>query len=598
MGSDSEIRLSHLVQPAIAATLRTSLELLNLPFPFSQLGLLDVDEFLREADERRITMASGWRLNASGLEELHKQGVLVPLYCVRLDDGDPSKRIDVSNNLTWQHVHSTKISQLYAAASEGRATDPSSESFAPWPGERVRDLWPSVPRGYIYSHHQLLGLNRARFIVDALRPAERVGYQTIWRLDSTALLDAETLAALSSWRSLAITLSAIDTRVWPSIVQVIVNNADTWRSANTVQTPLELLGWLGVTRIELGEQSQRLRVSASFEDVLGGFYDVIRRAKPSTWSTLRGSARTAMDSRMAAEALNIFASELQESDQGADPAPPENLSMQGLRARRPSLDAVLTYFRLSPHPPLVIALEGDTEMRVVPKVMELLGLPDDPSWIRFVNFGGTGKDLSLLAQFAAAPVFGDEHDDFVMLDRPTTRFLVLTDAENNYRTREKRERQRKLLLDSIAKPLPVDLRSDLYTKSAQIVEIMTWGKYPWEFAHFTNGQLGDALLRESLFAYPGGRVALLRSIQNQRLRAGLPNRSPDINNAWSSSGVSKLDLADALWPVLKARIERAMESDTARRPPVMKAIIRAYQLANLDYGRYMVLRRGRPSRHR
>jgi hypothetical protein len=56
------------------------------------------------------------------------------------------------------------------------------------------------------------------------------------------------------------------------------------------------LDWLGLAVEQLRQQPRRLRVSASFHDVLGEFYDVIRHAKPEAWTSLRGEARTAMDS--------------------------------------------------------------------------------------------------------------------------------------------------------------------------------------------------------------------------------------------------------------------------------------------------------------
>jgi len=328
-----------------------------------------------------------------------------------------------------------------------------------------------------------------------------------------------------------------------------------------------------------------LRVTASFDDVFGDFYDLIRRAKPKAWTSLRGEARIAMDNRMAAEVLDTFANQISE-ESGLERSR-EHLSMQGLSIRERSLDSVLTDLHVSPHPPLVIGLEGATEMRIVPKVMKVLGIRDDPTWMRLVDFGGTKTSLALLARFAAEPVLGQDRGEFVMLDRPVTRFLVLTDAENRYKSPADRRKERRLLLDSIATPLPPDLRADLYTKGARIVEIMTWGTLPWEFAHFTDAQLADALLRVADSSFPNGRTALIHNVHLQRM-----SNSPNIQKAWKRSGVSKPDLADTLWPLIKARIERAIEKGTTG-PPVMKAMLRAHELASLSYGLNMSLRRYR-----
>jgi hypothetical protein len=75
------------------------------------------------------------------------------------------------------------------------------------------------------------------------------------------------------------------------------------------------------------------------------------------------------------------------------------------------------------------------------------------------------------------------------------------------------------------------------------------------------------------------------------------NAAPNIEHAWKKSGVSKIDLADALWPILEARIKRAVEEATAG-PPVMKAMLRAYELASLSYGLNMSVRRHSPSGRR
>ena len=152
----------HSFPHALATTTRSTLELLPLPFPFSQNFLLDANDLLRRVAERRIKMWADRDLNMSGLEELHRQALLVPFYGVDLGPIDPAKVIDVSTSETWRQIRSTHLSQLYAAATEGRLNDPAQEAYEPWPTVRERNLWPSVKRWYLYSPHQLLALNRIR----------------------------------------------------------------------------------------------------------------------------------------------------------------------------------------------------------------------------------------------------------------------------------------------------------------------------------------------------------------------------------------------------------------------------------------------------
>jgi hypothetical protein len=68
-----------IVRPTLSTT-RTSVDLLGLAWPFSQVRLLTQDEFLRQAADRRVRVGGyrGHDLNRSALEELHRVGVLVP----------------------------------------------------------------------------------------------------------------------------------------------------------------------------------------------------------------------------------------------------------------------------------------------------------------------------------------------------------------------------------------------------------------------------------------------------------------------------------------------------------------------------------------
>jgi hypothetical protein len=589
---DDDVRLIHVVQKTIAPTNRTTLDLLSLPFPFSQVDLLQPSEFVKAAEQRRITTWGRRDLDESGLQELHRRGILVPFYCVSIAKTPTGGPLDVSNSLTAQHVHGTLVTELYSGAAEGRVTDPAAEPFTAWPTEQVRMLWPSMERGFLYSYHQLLALEHARSIVASLRPRFFPDYRREWFLPDDDQPDERAREGLDSWRGLAITLSALDTRAWPGITQWVHHNVDVWRASNLLMSPDELLEWLGLAIDQLRQQSDRLRANASFGDVLGDFYDIVRRAKSEVWETLRGDARCAMDERMAAEVLDHFADELERTTARGRPGPPEHLSQQAMSRRPRSLDGVLTDLHLSPHPPLVVALEGKTEMTLFPKVLDALGVTLDPSWIRFVDFEGT-LNLSLLARFAAEPLIGDDRGDYVMLDRPVTRFLVLTDAENKFATRSDRARQRRLLLDSITKGLPVDLRRDLYTREARIVEILTWGKWPLEFAHFSDRQLADALLALAAGAgYPGGRTALITQVANVRSA----NR-PNVERIWPTLAIAnlKVSLANELWPVLERRMQIAISRRT-KGPPLMQAALRAYELAMLSYRRNMSVRRHRRRR--
>lgn len=575
------------LSPARASSTRSTLDLLTLRWPFSQVQLLSAEEFLKRAEERRIVMLADRVLDLSGLEELHRTGVLIPFYRVRLDNGDPEQAIDLSDSRTLKLVPGTITNEAFRGAHDGRVTDPAAEPYEPWPTEQRRMLWPSNDWAFVYSHHQLLGLRRARTIVGMLHPRHHKDHRTTWHLADEDVPEEQALTNCASWRGLAVVLSALDTTYWPQIMHTVHFSFEEWREHRLAFDPAATLDWLGVTVEEAKDAADQLRFNASFADVFGDLYDIVRRAKPQSWYTMRGPALTAIDDLVAAEVLHQTAEEI------TGPPPPQPLppplSQQWLGQRPHSLDAALNDMQLSPHPALVVAVEGKTELTVLPWVFGLLGIRDDPAFIRIESFGGTKKDLSLMARLAAAPLLGADRGEFVELDRPVTRFLVLTDAENKYRTASDRREQRLLLLDSITEGIPDDLRADLYQDRflARTVEIRTWGKYPFEFAHFSDEQLADAILSQTTRHHPKGEAGLIAAIKAQRA-----SPAPDIEKAWKQSGVSKTKLVDGYWPMLERRIKTAITKEN-HGPPIMAAALRAYELASLSYGRSYALRRRR-----
>src|ERR1700722_2939133 len=94
------------VRTAKAAAARSSLELLGLLYPFSQVGLLTASGFVKLAEERRSRAGHSLPpINEPVLEELHRCGVLVPLFRVDLRPSRGAAEIDISASLTAQNDH-------------------------------------------------------------------------------------------------------------------------------------------------------------------------------------------------------------------------------------------------------------------------------------------------------------------------------------------------------------------------------------------------------------------------------------------------------------------------------------------------------------
>src|SRR5262249_61410651 len=115
----------------------------------------------------------------------------------------------------------------------------------------------------------------------------------------------------------------------------------------------------------------------------------------------------------------------------------------------------------------------------------------------------------------------------------------------------------------------------------------SWGKIPFEFAHFTDQQLGDAMLKIARVPHPQGRDRLIRNLSMQRTRDPAPNVERVF---WRGSGLDKVPLAEALWLVLERKVTNAIRRGTSG-PPVMRACIRAYEMMAVSEQVPVALRR-------
>jgi hypothetical protein len=567
----------YLVPDARGACARSTLDLLPLPLPFTQTQLLEPSKLVTEAEKRKIRVETGQ------LEVLQREHLLVPFFEVSLGKADPNRVVEFDTSRTPDLGAGTFVTELYRAAADGRASDPRLRPSRGWSARRVRALWPQRARGYLYSWHQLLAIRWLQPTINAMR-YDRTS--KTWSLPTAAGPSATDVRVADSWRGLAVTLAAIDARYWPHITHTIRQDAEAWRDFNQSFDPAAILQWTQLGLADVVAAADQLRHLAVGIDVLGSFYDLVRRADSRAWGTLRGDALIAMDYRVASEALDAFADDL-----GRPPVQAAQSSATlRLTARHRTTDAVLTELGMSPHPSVVVGLEGDTEELLLPRVFDVLGIPHGPDWIRMAEFGGVDKDLTNLAKFAAAPQLGTDRGTSVDLDRPVTRFLVLVDAEKRYSDRKKRARERKKLLDAVAAALPPDLRGDLYGRAARIVEIRTWGTLPFEFAHFTDLQLAAAMEKAAKTPYPSGRAALVADIKAERSRP-----HPNLENLWRQgrwpgARLRKPTLADACWPTLETKIKRALASGSAG-PPIMRAAMHAWELALIPTRNRMALRR-------
>jgi hypothetical protein len=308
----------------------------------------------------------------------------------------------------------------------------------------------------------------------------------------------------------------------------------------------------------------------------------VREADPERWLRLSGRARSAIDLRLAAEILLSYYEDLARAGRAA-PLPTNESARRFVRSDfdrrlkpRGGLDELLTRFGLSPHPRVVVVVEGATEMRLLPRVMELLDIARDDNYIQVQDAEGVSANLSALVAYAIAPRGALEQDGrYIALTRPLTRLLSVTDAEGPRATAAMRAERRQSWIERVLRTLPREQRTASVRASvARLVHVDVWnrGGASFEYAHFTDRQIADAI--DALDRRPRRPTLeeLVELVGKLRDRHG--------NLEMLLHGTTKPDLADALWPVLEGRIRRALERGTERRIPIVRVLDRAIGLAH------------------
>lgn len=230
--------------------------------------------------------------------------------------------------------------------------------------------------------------------------------------------------------------------------------------------------------------------------------------------------------------------------------------------------------------------------------MQQLGLPTDDDFIAVEDAGGADRDLSPLVAYAVAPrIIRERHAEttrsYVRLERPPTRLFVVFDAENKFATAGDRRERRDKWVSRVMQALPRELRTPIVAQQIRpFVTVTTWTRTStsFEFAHFTDTEIVtaaatlDCRKRQPTLEKRAEIVAKLRA---------------DRGNLDKMLGpISKVALADVLWPVLEAKIERALVRGTERRVPIVRAVRHAYALATEYPRRNLILALERQRRRR
>ena len=508
-----------------------SLDLLALPFAFTQRNLLNDSQFAEEARKR------GYDLDRDILEWLHRRGVLVPLFRLYSRSVEPG--------VEWQSGYrvSMNLSYLYEAAAEGRLRDPAQTPFRPWP-TRPPDT------GLYYLWFQLLSLRNVQPIITRLySSAYRVDDHPDGRFRVGYYLPRISSAVRSSAlrrRVLAIVLAVLSPRYTPRVLGRVMS--DLWRVDDQMMTYLQTSPKLERTILSevppsiLREQAEYWLFTARHSDPLGEWYQVVRLSDWRHWEFLRLDALDAMELRFAAEIFLCYYEDLAAAGRAEPLSPlPESFShvrYDRLKVDYPERAKTLQRFRLVNAPAVFVVVEGHTEMEILPRVLDLSQAGPSTGLVAFVTFKSVDADVKLVARSVAVPVLLPERPGRATVLRPLVGLVIAVDQESNSRSPERIEQQKQTIINEILESLAQELRTDtLRSQSEQLVIVTTWGDGGWfEYAHFTDGELAQAIvsIADTLPDYVSNKFPVYEEIEAQLARQRTLGK--DIKNVWRPWG--------------------------------------------------------------
>ena len=540
----------------------STLPLLDVPFAFSQVPLLSTGQFRDEARTK-------WdqRVSVDDLEQLHQLGLLVPLY--RADDDRETERLP--------SPHEDDRSKIARYTREGLIRDPQGEDASPWPHRRPDGAGDNWWDGFFDSRWQLLGLR------DALQERENL------RIVPDA--DGRYRSFAARLRHEHSALAALSARFFPSIVGRV-----TYRDGAEPETLLMARHDVDATArlAAAGYPVDRLRPTAEFllsrahaHDPMREWWDLARHSDASGWFRLRGRALEAVWQRIAAEVF-LRAHEELASLGTVDPLPETSdphmwHPLQERIGLQPDSDGIhrsLARVGLSPEPSVVLVLEGQTEMVHIPALLDALGI-SKPQQVRVINQRTSSDRPNQLARYVA-PRLGRVRGDSQLIEAGPTALVVAMDAEGPiWGTPETRGRHLRELREIVRQEVAAQGGTLTDHELEILVQLHTWGDQKYELANFTDEELEIAITR-LLRANPDAERSETASAP--RLRAAIEysrERKLDIKVVFDriQQHVSKIELAEALMPVLLAKLDHDNTSDHGH-PPVLDLLYDLVTLVN------------------
>ncbi len=499
-----------------------------------QRDLWATPQLVREAKKH------GLRLRVEDIRELHRVGLLVPAFHVR----DRRAVGAVPCTIEWMPKDVSFNCTYWAreALAEGRLVDPAMTGFQrhhPFrrPTTAPRGWWD----GYMFSPWSELAFPLIQRVVATARSHHR-GDAMFVRFSAAAVAREHRRA--TELRALANVLSVIDARFLPVLdpnwVTLSGIDHESWQIYRSAFNSAQMLHACGVDAEEIALLAQAVEVDDGLGREFGALFPF---ARAKTLERTSGSARRLYSARKAGEVVARLLEDL-------DPPNEELVSHivdqdQRRLVRRSTLDEALQEVGLSPHPGVLLVVEGATELLFVERVLLELGMHNDPSIIHVVDMGGDAKKVELVAA-AFAPIVSRQLGDSWELVRPPTRLVVATDPPTGRRPKKSRQQ---VLRDAMSKVVRAQTGADLHVDAAHmLVEVVEWSGSCFELAHFEDEEIADAIVDVN--------PDLKRHVNSTRVAEVRAMGQTDIRKVWSGTGFSvrKTDLAHALWPVMQKKL--------------------------------------------
>ncbi|MCC8245068.1 hypothetical protein [Saccharothrix luteola] len=543
-----------------------ALALLTIPYVFTQDGLLTTGDFIARAKER------GHELSPDLLQDLHNLGLLKPFY--RVSDFPVSGRqLDVEvrdgpNARGW----------TFQAGADGRLRDSEEEGYSSaWPYSRQPDehdrrWW----NGFVYSHWQLVYVGHALSEYRSVKS----GLPRTWGYQRRA-----------RERKLVRVLSALSTRYLPGILGRISIPMGTdeeglrqYRATSEVRHLLEVADF-DMTALESGADNL---LAQAHREPLGGWLPLTRYASYSGWSKLRGQPLDAMWRRVAAEVL-LRAHEDLAAEGVLDPLPDltgsswwtsqhDRLTPRHVDA--PTLERALAELGLSPHPKVILLVEGETELYHVPRLLAEFGLTQ-PQDVRVQRTKGSKINAHLIARYGVTPRVGRKLDNGWLLDASLTALLIAMDPENDFATQADRDDVRRKLQDAIREEVEYQDARISQEELDHLVHVQVWGDDKYELANFTDDELVPAVTALALKQHNPlvSSPTWEQDLRSQLMTARVAHDDIKVPLGRMRVKEDKVGLAQFLWPVLLSKCDAEYANDNIQTP-ILELVLEVRRLVH------------------